>query len=382
MESPTTNPGHHLNPLLTGLWNSPDKCHQIGMLDRVTGRFTNFQVRNIAAAVAMATGFSAAGNDVYMACAEYATPDNRTATNASGARGFWLDIDVSQSKAAEGKGCATIEEAQQAVAKFCRDAGLPEPTHIVASGSGLHVYWILDAFVTRDQWLEYAKKFKALTHALGLPADDARTADIASVLRMPGTLNFKYAPPRPVALLHAADQHIERGVMLSVIDTAHAKHCGGSAEFQVVVNSISSSPANIVSVDDAYIEPPNLLRLASALKVHEPDCDERTWKFHRIAPMANAAHDFPEIADRLYQLTRDWSSGDLRGVPSKKWTTPGSNGFTGKQLFDREWKRFLTGNYTGRRATLGTIFYHAEKLGWVYTEAHVRGEEDGGEGQE
>lgn len=368
--------------LLAALLRSPDLCHQVGMLDRATGRFTNFPVRNVAAAVGMATAFSAAGNDAYIACAEFATPDNRTAVNASGAWAFWLDIDVGDAKASSGRGYATEDETKAAVAKFCHDAGLPEPTHTVASGSGIHVYWILDAFVAREQWLDYAKKFKALTHALGLRADDTRTTDIASVLRIPGTMNYKYVPPKDVVLLHAADQYIERGVMLSAIEHAHAKHCGGSAEFEEVASPISSSPANIVSIDDAYIEPPNLLRLASALKKLEPDCDEKTWKFHRIGPIAYTARAIPEIHDQLKTLAMRWSSGELRGIPSKKWNTPGCNGLTGKQSFERVWKRFLTDTYTGKRVSLGTIYHHAKEQGWVYTPDHAQGEDGGGEGDD
>jgi hypothetical protein len=61
---------------------------------------------------------------------------------------------------------------------------------------------------------------------------------------------------------------------------------------------------------------------------------------------------------------------EIRSVPSVKWNTPGSNGFSGKQCFDRVWKRFLIDNYTGKRPSLGTIFFHAQELGWIYPSGH------------
>lgn len=123
---------------------------------------------------------------------------------------------------------------------------------------------------------------------------------------------------------------------------------------------------NNTSNEASYIEPPNFAQLESAFKVLDPDCSEYVWNFHRMAPMANTAAAIPEIADRLCQLARDWSSGDLRGVPSTKWVTPGSNGLTGEQYFDRAWNRFYKGNYTGKKATLATIFFHAKQAGWVW----------------
>lgn len=212
-------------PLLTAMWRSLNRINQIGTLNRQTGKFKNLHVNGITAAVTRALGLSGESYDVYFACAVYLTPNSRFADNAYGAWAFWVDIDCGEDKAASGKGYATIEDARQALTKFCADAGLPEPTHIVDSGGGIHVYWVQDSFVSREQWQAYATKLKALTHALNFLADDSRTADIASVLRVPGTLNYKYDPPRPVELVQATDQYIEQASMLQAIDLAHGRLC-------------------------------------------------------------------------------------------------------------------------------------------------------------
>jgi hypothetical protein len=304
------------------------------------------------------------GQDVFFACAEYATPASRTSLNATGAWGFLADFDCGADKAAAGKGYATEKEAFAALNAFCAKVGLPAPTHIVNSGSGIHAYWVFDKFLDRDRWQTYATKLKALMKAHGLLVDPSRTADIASVLRVPGTLNYKYNPPRPVTLMSSKDDFIELALMLDAIDGA-VIDCARTAEAPVSIAKVETA-APIAASNSGFTDPPNLHRLASAMKTLTPDCDERTWKFYRLGPLAYLARDIPELADTLRALAVSWSSGELRGVPSKKWSTPGSNGLSGAQYFDRVWKRFLTDNYQGKRATVGTIFFHAKEAGWVY----------------
>jgi len=110
---------------------------------------------------------------------------------------------------------------------------------------------------------------------------------------------------------------------------------------------------------------PELDRLKSALKSLDPDCDEATWKLRRLAPMAKAAADHPELSDQLRDLARAWSSGDLAGKPSVAWSTPGkSGGLTGEAVFEIEWNRFFKSNYAGQVTTLNTIYYEAMEGGW------------------
>ncbi len=134
-----------------------------------------------------------------------------------------------------------------------------------------------------------------------------------------------------------------------------------------VLKSTSQIPAPLQADPDR--EPPNMVALPSALKTLTPDCTEKTWKFYFIGPMAYEARYFPELHDALYALARSWSSGELGGAPSVKWNTPGGNGQSGKQCFDRVWRRFLTDNYAGKRASLGSIYYHAQQAGWNYAAA-------------
>jgi hypothetical protein len=141
----------------------------------------------------------------YHACAAFkearndpsGTPDGlkrfgRTKHNASGAKSFWLDID-----AGTGKQYAAQQKALDAFAEFCRTLKLPLPI-VVSSGSGLHVYWPLTQTLDPDTWSRYADGLKRLCAQHDLFADPARTADISSVLRTPGTSNRKHGVIRKV----------------------------------------------------------------------------------------------------------------------------------------------------------------------------------------
>jgi hypothetical protein len=214
--------------------------------------------------------------------------------------------------------------------------------------------------VPRDTWRSHAVKLKALTKACGFLSDDSRTADIASVLRVPGTLNHKYTPPRPVTLEYEADEFIERSVMLDAIAGAHNRLCGAKPP----CHSPTTKTTTNASADAFNFGPPELERLSSALATLDPDCDEETWKLKRLAPLALEAHNHPDLSPALYELARSWSSGELRGKASNAWTTPGGNGLTGEEAFDKVWQRFLKDEYTGIPTTLGTIYHDAKQVGW------------------
>jgi hypothetical protein len=140
----------------------------------------------------------AVGHTAYHACAGYIearrnpreTPHGqrrygRTKRNARCAKAFWCELD-----AGPGKPYPDWKAAACAVAEFCRATGMPRPL-IVLSGFGIHVYWPLLEALDPETWERYARGLKALCVKHGLHADPARTADITSVLRTPGTHHRK-----------------------------------------------------------------------------------------------------------------------------------------------------------------------------------------------
>lgn len=133
--------------------------------------------------------------DAYHGCAAYKTPGSRKGDNVQAVQALWIDLDVGA-----GKPYAVFDEALAALRQFTATVGLAEP-FVVKSGGGVHAYLALEHAVTPEAWKCLAAVFAACMTAYGLKHDTSRTEDIASILRVPGTLNFKTDPPRAVTLI-------------------------------------------------------------------------------------------------------------------------------------------------------------------------------------
>lgn len=106
---------------------------------------------------------------------------------------MWLDIDINDGVHSAGNN-PTMEQAQ-----IWLDTFPLQPSAIIHSGGGLHVYWLLDfpASISNDKEYKevsalitnFQQVFKNMAHAQGLNVDS--TNDLARVLRVPGTFNYK-----------------------------------------------------------------------------------------------------------------------------------------------------------------------------------------------
>jgi hypothetical protein len=76
----------------------------------------------------------------------------------------------------------------------------PAPSVVIDSGGGYHTYWLLDEpwHIETD---EARKEAQALERAWVMLMGGDEVKDLARVLRVPGTYNFKYDPPRPVRFI-------------------------------------------------------------------------------------------------------------------------------------------------------------------------------------
>lgn len=85
------------------------------------------------------------------------------------------------------------------------DTLAPPPSAVVDSGGGYHCYWLLNQpypLATPDARRDAVKLQAAWVTLMG---SDKASKDLARVLRVPGTYNHKYDPPRPVALLRMTE---------------------------------------------------------------------------------------------------------------------------------------------------------------------------------
>lgn len=135
------------------------------------------------------------GWNAFFALSTFETNRTRAAANAKWIKSFFVDLDCGPNK-----DFPSQSDAIKALKKFCTDNSLPSPTK-VNSGNGVHVYWPLKEKVCREDWQPVADRLKKLCAEQNFPADPSRTADAASILRVPNTHNYKNNGKKPVALL-------------------------------------------------------------------------------------------------------------------------------------------------------------------------------------
>ncbi len=89
---------------------------------------------------------------------------------------------------------ASSEDAARA-----RLAAFPlQPSLVIKSGGGLHAYWVLSGLLNLSRDAAYTKALlQRLADAVG---GDPASAEPAHILRVPGTSNWKYDPPRAVTV--------------------------------------------------------------------------------------------------------------------------------------------------------------------------------------
>lgn len=180
-----------------------------------------FAAGELGAAIACAMRLDAAGANSYFGTATFLGSSNRKTENVHRIRCFKADIDTG---ANDPRKYTSKKEAIKALIAFCNATGLPAPT-TVDSGNGVHAYWPLsDALNARDGKI-YSEKFKGVCLSHGLKIDVTVSGDIARILRVPGTRNFKDpANPKMVELKSEIIVH-DTDEMCALIDQLHAARC-------------------------------------------------------------------------------------------------------------------------------------------------------------
>jgi RepB DNA-primase from phage plasmid len=117
-----------------------------------------------------------------------------------GAGALWADIDAVKNG----------WQVADCVAALTKLAPALRPSAIVASGAGLHLYWFLNEPITDHAAIVTANK--TLAKAFG---GDMGATDVARILRVPGTRNFKHAGQPRVELLVHTPKRFDAGKLLS-----------------------------------------------------------------------------------------------------------------------------------------------------------------------
>lgn len=227
--------------------------------------------------------------NVFFGVAKFKDDSSRAKANVEALKAFWLDIDCGPGKPYE-----TQSDGAAALARFTKIVGLPRPI-VVNSGRGLHVYWPLTEAITREEWEPVAAKLRTACTTHELHADPA-CFEVARVLRVPGTFNFKGDDPLEVVVLSPgkgpisyADMREILGVKGVVMPAQQGR--GMSALSQQVLGSIENSFTKIMTRTDGcaqlqacYNDRKDLSepRWFSALSVAK-FCNDKDKAIHRLS---------------------------------------------------------------------------------------------------
>lgn len=193
--------------------------------------------------------------DLYVGCslsARARRDDQRVGNDdAAGIPGVWVDIDI-RSDVHQVKALPPTSE----LAMQILPDGVP-PTLLVRSGNGLHAWWlfkepwVFEGAEEREEAAKLLRRWQALLRiraaSKGWSLD--HTHDLARVLRLPGTLNYKTDPPRMVSLLRAdgprynpanLDEFLDENKIPRDFQAARRAAMGGTAMPELVLNPDAS----------------------------------------------------------------------------------------------------------------------------------------------
>lgn len=192
---------------------------------------------SIAAAMERAQHLDQERKDVYFCLMPSRSPQHGSTrskeADATALVALWADVDLANGVHPSGK---KYPSSKDDVDKAFHD--LPVPTFIIHSGGGFHYYWLLDVpmVISNEEELRLAKKLssnwqqvlRTALNSLGYAMDS--TADLARILRVPGTQNYKDASnPKPVEVLYSSETRYSRSVFEGLIEQKIAQAEASSA---------------------------------------------------------------------------------------------------------------------------------------------------------
>lgn len=154
--------------------------------------------------VASYAGVHQACEGIYIRITTATNPPEKgrgTAEHSTYVPAFWSDIDLaSDAHKTKGELPETVEDAKT----ILQVAGLPDPNMWVHSGNGVYPYWVFDERVLATD--EIARLSQALHAKIESAAKEIGMevkpmADLARVLRLPGTVNRKNGAAKPCRII-------------------------------------------------------------------------------------------------------------------------------------------------------------------------------------
>lgn len=167
-------------------------------------RQEGFLVKDLRGGIA-ANNIAATGDDAYVAANSFRSPAGRSSIQISNFTACYQDLDYQKEPAFADK---SAEEMKDLVLEDCVKYAIPKPSLVVATGHGLHLWWMLEPIDTRFR-SSWETVQSSLQRAFAKYGADAFSIDAARVLRLPGTYNAKDGNDKtPVSLLWQCDRKL------------------------------------------------------------------------------------------------------------------------------------------------------------------------------
>lgn len=249
--------------------------------------------------------------NVYHGCALYLSAANRQAVNTCGAYAVWVDVDF--------KDFESEEIALAATKRFLAELTPIVPSS-VDSGGGRHIYWFTLDVISAAEIREYGGKINAIAKAVNFNIDTTCTADPARILRQPGTLNYKYTPPRAVTIKRLGDP-VPKAQLFADIDAAFAKYCGDEVGLPAGVPARAGAALN--SDLSAGIESHNRITTPAALaellpfikpEPGEDDISHKDWLAVVFGAIEDVGPDAVPVLREHYEKGAKYDEGNFNAT--------------------------------------------------------------------
>ena len=272
--------------------------------------------------------------------------------------GLWMDIDI---KGPNHKS-DNLPPDEESVLKLLESFEL-EPTLIISTGGGFHVYWLFDEPMdlkgkdartkAHELSIRFQEVFITLASKNGWEIDN--TSSLAQVLRFPGTYNHKQKDPVPVETFKFNDSNrynledIEKALEKYQID-ATSQLIGSTDDIpegsrNMTLTSIAGSLRaegmdyeqiykRLIEINEARCKPPvteeEVNEIAKSISSYEPNKPKKQTQSQRLVNLADNMKLFHTSSNQCYAVV---PVGDHKEVLSLQ-----SNGFKiylSKCFYDR-----------------------------------------------
>lgn len=223
--------------------------------------------------------------------------------------GLWIDLDTGN----EGHKKANCPPDKPTALEMLSRAPL-EPTWIVDSGHGFHGYWLFSEPVevtdqNRDDLKGLSVKWQ---HQFRLPPINPQgyhvdnTADLSRILRLPGTLNHKTDPPRPVEVVGGCGQRYPQEVLSMVV--------AGLADTRAAVVTQADLP-----VGGVHSEVDPFIRATAYMAKRDPAIEGQEgdrWTYKTVCKLMDLGLDDEQAMTLLLEWNQacqpPWTEKELR----------------------------------------------------------------------